>query len=46
MYIKQILFSVCVVTGMSGTAVWALDDGSLDNYEVEIIRSHPSAKTG
>lgn len=43
MYIKQILFSVCVVTGMSGTAVWALDDGSLDNYEVEIIRSHPSA---
>lgn len=48
MYIKQILFSVCVVTGMAGSAVWALDDDSLDNYDVEIIRNHESstAKSG
>ena len=46
MYIKQVLFSVCLVAGATGSAVFAFDDSMMDNvvnYEVEIIHT-PSAQ--
>ena len=42
MYVKQILCSVIIATGMAGSAVYA-ETNELDNYDVEII--HHGAET-